>query len=193
MVAAALLAAVLGGCYLPARFDAEIEISRRGFYKIVFDGYLVEITLYDGLRTGEITQEQEAAKVKLLETDITRDSAVSEFKYIEQGHFKVHWEKSGDLLRSKMVTFVRRNENIIGLKYVNTTGDITMTGKNLGKAEKKQLIAMGLGMQGQLRLKTDANVTGHNATRVIGKDEKIYIWDIKDIHSPAPKLTISLY
>ncbi len=83
-------------------------------------------------------------------------------------------------------------DTFIGLRYVKTAGTITMEGKYLRKADKEQLMTMGLGMQGQLRLKTDANVTGHNATRVIGKDERIYIWNIKDIHAPAPKLTISL-
>ena len=35
-----VLSAFLGGCYIPIRFDAEIEIRRNGFYDFKFDGYL---------------------------------------------------------------------------------------------------------------------------------------------------------
>ncbi len=189
----ALLAVALGGCYLPVRFDTEIEISRSGYYSIIFDGYLAEVTLYDGLRKGEIDKEQEAAKVEILRTDFTRDSSVKEFKYFKQGHFKVHWEKSGDLLKSKMVTFFRRNENMISLKWLKSAGTITVEGKYLRRSDKDQLVAMGLGMQGQVRVITDAKVTQHNATRVVGSGKKTYVWDIKTISDPVPKLIISLY
>ena len=49
MVVAAFLMAVLSGCYLPLRFDAEIELSKRGYYSIIFDGYLVWVPFFDKL------------------------------------------------------------------------------------------------------------------------------------------------
>ncbi len=41
LVLAAFLAAGLGGCYLPLRFDAEVKIMRGGYYEMDYDGYLV--------------------------------------------------------------------------------------------------------------------------------------------------------
>ncbi len=193
-LALVVTAIILGGCYMPARFDAEIEITRHGFYNIIFDGYLVSVPLYDGLRKGKISADEEKAKAANLKTDLTRDSAVKEFQYIKQGHFKVHWEKKGDLLRIKMVTFLRRNVNIISLKYVRTTGQITMAGTAVAPSQAKRLVAMGLNIVGEVRLKTDANVVQHNATKVkkTKKRSKLYIWKLKSIFDPSPNLVISL-
>ena len=193
-LALVVTAIVLGGCYMPARFDAEIEITRYGFYNIIFDGYLVSIPLYDGLRKGKISAGEEKTKAANLKTDLTRDSAVKEFQYVKQGHFKVHWEKKGDLLRTKMVTFLRRNANIISLKYVRTTGRITMTGTAVAPSQAKRLAAMGLNITGELRLKTNANVVDHNATKVKKTKNrgKLYIWKLKSIFDPSPNLVISV-
>ena len=48
LIAFLSIVSVVTGCYLPGSFDAEIELSRTGHYKMSFDGYIVEITLYDG-------------------------------------------------------------------------------------------------------------------------------------------------
>ena len=40
-----LVVIFLTGCYLPASFDAEIELSRTGLYKMKFDGFIVEMNL----------------------------------------------------------------------------------------------------------------------------------------------------
>ena len=42
--------------------------------------------------------------------DFKRDKAVKEIKYFKQARFKVNWQKKGDLMRARMVTFLRRNE-----------------------------------------------------------------------------------
>ena len=47
------------GCYMPIRFDAEIEIRRNGFYDFKFDGYLASVDLYKGLKEGTISPEEE--------------------------------------------------------------------------------------------------------------------------------------
>jgi len=98
------------------------------------------------------------------------------------------------MLRTKMVTFLRRNANIISLKYVRTTGRITMTGTAVAPSQAKRLSAMGLNITGELRLKTDANVVDHNATKVkkTKKHSKLYIWKLKSIFDPSPNLVISV-
>ena len=38
-----VLSALLSGCYIPIRFDAEIEIHRTGAYDFKFDGYMASV------------------------------------------------------------------------------------------------------------------------------------------------------
>ena len=100
-----VLSAFLGGCYIPIRFDAEIEIHRTGHYDFIFDGYLASVELYKGLREGKISPAEEEKKKEIIRIDFTRDTSVKEFKYFEKGHFKVNWHRNGDLIRSKSVSF----------------------------------------------------------------------------------------
>ncbi len=190
----ALIVGGLAGCYLPARFDAEIDISRVGAYSIVFEGYLAEINLYKDIEERKLTKEQEAEKIERLKTDFMRDASTKEFTYFKQGHFKVKWVKEGDLLRSRMVSFVRRNENMFSIKYNKNTGEVSMRGTPISKANAQHLTDSGLAMQGELRVKTDAEVVNHNATKVKnGKGrQKIYIWDIPNVFAPAPSLSFYL-
>ena len=113
IVALALFSVVLGGCYLPVRYDAEIEITREAYYKMIFDGYLVKVPFYDDLRKGGMTPSEENEKIELYRSDLENDPAMSDVSYIRQGIYKVHWERDGDLTRDKFVTFIRRNENML--------------------------------------------------------------------------------
>lgn len=186
---AALLTA--SGCYLPARFDAEITLDRAGYYSMVFDGYLAYLPLYQDLKDKKISPAEEKEQVELLRTDLTRDSSVSEFQYFKMGHFKVHWEKKGDLLRTKMVTFFRRNADMLSLSYVRDKREITIRGAYLRKDQQKQLEEIGLNVQGQIRVITEARVVQHNATKVTKRDGKpMYVWDIANVRSPAPRMVI---
>ncbi len=194
---AAALAVVLGGCYMPIRFDAEIEISRAGYYKMIFDGYVAKVHLYEGLRKGEVSPAKEREEVAKIETDITRDPSVSEFKYYKMGHFKVHWERNGDLTKTRAVTFIRRNEYILGLTYNRDTGRVAMAGRSIKRDIKQQLHDMGLGITGTIRVFSDAKVAAHNATSVkrnkrLGGNYKTYTWNIKTIFDPTPSLILAL-
>ncbi len=192
LVAAAFLAVALGGCYLPLRFDAEVKIMRGGYYEMDYDGYLVWVPLYEGLRTGKISPAEEEEKVARLMVDLTRDTAITDTRYFKLGRFRVRWKKSGDLLRAKSVTFLRRNETFIGIKYVKTTGLITLRGAGIGKSALKRLAAMGLDTEGELRVKTDLPIVEHNATTVTGGQQKILTWKVKSLFDPPPKLVLEL-
>lgn len=197
MAVAALLGAVLSGCYLPLRFDAEIELSRRGYYDIIFDGYLVWVPFFDELRKGELSEEMERKKTKLIIRDLTRDSSTKEVKYFKNGVFKVNWQKSGDLFRSPMITFVRRNAPLFSISYVKKKGLVTLRGTMVGKSNAERLIEMGLGIDGELRVKTDGRVIDHNATKEReitegGRTKTLYVWKIKSLFERAPELVMVL-
>ncbi|HJO68550.1 MAG TPA: hypothetical protein QF804_02595 [Rhodospirillales bacterium] len=195
LLLAIIMSQALAGCYLPIRFDAEIEITRNGYYEIFFDGYVAEVTLFDALRQRSLAPGEEQTRADHVIEDFRRDSATEEALYVKPGIFKINWRKSGDLLRARMITFFHRNENMLSVKYVKTTRLITVQATPIGKENARKLLDMGLGMQGQLRVKTDAKVIDHNAGRVVDapeKKQKIYVWDVVDITAPPPKITIAL-
>lgn len=193
----AIILALLSSCYVPVRFDAEIKVTRRGYYTMIYDGYLVDIGLYNDLRQNKITADKEVEKVDLIRTDlIGRDPSVKDFKYFNKGHFKVNWERKGDLLDAKMVTFLRRNEKFLTLKYIKEKGLAVMEGASISEVTAKQLADVGLGIEGEIRVITDLPVVDHNAAKVKGDvkgfGEKTFIWKIKNFRDPVPKLVMVL-
>jgi len=191
-----VIAAGLSGCYMPIRFDAEIELSRRGYYEFFFDGYLAKVALYEGLRKKEVTPEDEAKQAKDIETDFRRDTSTKKFKYYKQGHFHVNWQRKGDLIKTKSVTFVRRNEQMLSMSYNSNTGRVQVSGRSIKRDTKRQLAEMGLDMTGEIRVITDTNVVSHNATSVkklkTRPKFKMYTWKIKSIFDRTPSLITTL-
>ncbi len=195
LVISLFLAAVLSACYMPIRFDAEIEITRGGYYDFKFDGYLAKVELFQGLKEEKIGPEEEKKQIEIIRTDFSRDSGFKDFEYIKMGHFKIYWERSGDLSKAKSVTFIGSSEYILGLRYNSKTRHISMSGKSLKVGTKKRLDKMGLGWRGQIRVFTDAKVITHNATLVKKNKRKggnfmTYIWKIENIFAPTPSLVL---
>jgi len=194
---AALAVMVLGSCYLPVRFDTEIELSKRGYYSFIFDGYVAKVPIFEGLQKGKISPAQEKKQVADVIRDLERDINITELNYLKKGHFKVHWERKGDIVKEKTVTFIRRNEYFVGIAYNKDTGRVNISGRSLAADAKRQINDMGLGIQGEIRVITDARVVSNNATTIRkfpkkGPGYKIYIWKIKNIFNPTPAMTIAL-
>lgn len=190
------LAFLAAGCYLPVRFDAEIELSRTGHYGIEFDGYIVDLPLYEGLFKQKVGGTEEAKKVETVKADFKRDRGTKDIQYHRRGVFRVKWQDQGDLLRNKMVTFIRRNAAMLTVSYSDTTGLVSIYGASLTKENIERIAALGLGSEGELRVYTDAKVVTHNATSVSdnpkkGPNFKTYTWKVAGFEKP-PKLTIAL-
>ena len=194
LVLAAFLIMAMGGCYVPASFDAEIEIGRTGFYKITVEGYLAETNLFNKVVKDGISAAEERERVERLKTDLTRDRATKVFEYFKKGHFRIKWEKQGDILKSKMVTFLRRNENLFSVSYNKNKALVSMRGTSISQVNAQRLVDAGIGVQGILRVKTDARVIEHNAQNVKKGEgrEKIYTWRINSPFDPSPKLFFNL-
>ena len=194
-----LLSVFLSGCYMPIRFDAEIEIHRTGAYDMKFDGYLASVELYKGLKEGKISPAEEKKKIEIIRVDFTRDPSVKEFKYFKKGHFKVNWHRNGDLIRARSVSFVNStSEYILGMRYNKKTRKITISTKSVAKSAKKRLRDLGLDWSGKVRVFTDAKVLSHNATSVkknkrLGGRFMTYTWDIRNIFAPTSEMVIQIY
>jgi len=185
----------LSGCYVPLQFDAEVVINRSGHFEMAFDGDVAWAPLYDKLRRGEISRSEEQETVDAIKTDLARDTAFREIQYERHGKFQVSWHKAGDLLRSKMISFIRRNEKLLTLKYVKTTGEISLSGTSLSDKQAERLTDRGLTMAGTLRVRTDARVVRHNATSVVEDDMRwyTYTWRLQSVYDPTPNLVISVH
>ena len=189
---------LVSSCFMPVRFETEIELNRTGFYKFIFDGYIAKVDLFDKINKGEITPAEEMEKVAQILKDLERDPNASEVSYIEKGHFKMHWEREGDILKSKTVTFLRRNEYIYGISFNSKTGTVGLMGRSISKKVKNQINGLGLPMTGNIRVITDAKVVSNNATKVKkyykkGPKFKMYTWKLEDIYAKTPSMTIALY
>ncbi len=191
----ALLVFTLSGCYVPLQFDADVVINRTGHFEMAFDGEVVWAPLYDKLRRGQIDGAEEQETVEIIEKDLGRDRGFNEIDYQRHGKFKVRWHKAGDLLRSKMISFIRRNEKLLTLKYVKDTGEISLTGTSLSRKQAKRLTDRGLEMAGTLTVRTDARVVRHNATSVVedGMSWYTYTWRLQSAYDPTPNLVIAIY
>lgn len=199
-----VLAGLLSGCYFPVRFDAEITLTRSGFYDIKFDGYVVETELYRGLRDGTILPPEESERSYGFRKDLAREEATRSIQYQSKGIFRLNWQKSGDLLKHKAVTFLRRNSKFFTLRYDRDKSQILFQATKLGKEEAARLVEAGLGVEGEIRFITAAPVVAHNATRVADAKERgtAYIWDIRSVadlvvnreakKDPAPFLAIAM-
>ncbi|MBT5561077.1 MAG: hypothetical protein HOJ87_01870 [Rhodospirillaceae bacterium] len=184
----------ISGCYIPASFDAEIEVGRAGFYKITFEGYMAEMNLFNKVVKDHISPKEEAERVERLKNDLMRDSSTKLFEYFKKGHFRIKWEKQGDILKSKMVSFLRRNENLLSISYVKSKQIVSIRGTPISKLNAQRMIDLGLGFQGSLKVITDAKVISHNANKVKDGEgrKKTYIWVITSPFDPSPKLSFNL-
>jgi hypothetical protein len=193
---ALVLVLFAAGCYLPVRFDAEIELSRTGHYGIEFDGYIVDLPLYEGLFKQKVGGFDEEKKVEAVKADFKRDRGTKDIQYHRRGIFRVKWKDQGDLLRNKMVTFIRRNAAMLTVSYADTTGLVSIYGASLTKENIERIAALGLGSEGEMRVYTDAKVVAHNAASVgdapkKGPNFKVYTWKVAGFENP-PKLTVAL-
>lgn len=191
----AFLIIPLSGCYVPLQFDADVVINRSGHFEMAFDGDVAWAPLYDKLRRGRITRSKERETVNIIKKDLARDTSFREIEYEHHGTFRVSWHKSGDLLRSKMISFIRRNEKLLTLKYVKSTGEISLSGTSLSDQQAQRLTNRGLGLAGTLSVRTDARVVRHNATAVTkdGTRWYNYTWHLRSVYDPTPNLVISVH
>ncbi|MEE2760064.1 MAG: hypothetical protein VYE18_01290 [Pseudomonadota bacterium] len=184
----------LSGCYLPASFDAELQLSRTGLYKMKFDGYIVETTLYKELRENKINKKTAQEKIARVIRDFKRDRATKRVTYFGQGAFQVNWSKGGDIIKSRQVTFFRRNENMLSITYNKNTARITLAGRYIKRRDADRLRTMGLDVKGVILIKTDAKVLSHNAQKTFPEGAiTIYGWELKSVYDLAPKMEVMLH
>jgi len=189
-LAALAVLAALAACYLPDRFKSEVRLSPDGTYAISFYGDLIWAPLYRDIQKGKVPADQIAPKIAEIESDLKRDSAFKTVESAGDGRFHVTYEREGRLQPTDLVTFVRRNAIILQLK-ATPDGKVHMDGSSIKPSDANEATMLGLAIQGEFRLITDAQVLSHNASRVtLYKGYPVYIWTIENAFSPAPHLVM---
>ena len=186
---------ILSGCYLQASFDAEMELSRTGLYKMSFDGYIVDLNIYKSMRSKKLKVDSPELKEKIQKIidDFERDTSTKSVSYFKQGAFKVNWSKGGDIIKSRQVMFFRRNENMLSITYDKKKATIMLKGKYIKSQDAARLEQLGLTVQGVIRIKTDAKVVTHNAQKIWNEGSvKFYGWRLNSIRDKPPLLIVSL-
>lgn len=185
-VAAAVLLTALAACYLPNHFKSEIRLGRNGDFALSFYGELTWAPLYREIIQGKLAPDEAAKKIEEIRADLTRDGNFKSVESLGQGRFKVAYERQGHLGDKDMVTFVRRNAIILAISS-KSDGTITVNGNTLKPSDAQMATNIGISVQGEFRVVTDALVKEQNASNIKSYEGyQVYIWTIENAFSPAP-------
>jgi hypothetical protein len=186
----AVAALILAACYLPDHFKSEVRVGSTGDYALSFYGDLIWAPLYRDIQRGSVPADEIPKKIEEIRADLARDPAFKTVESLGQGRFHVAYEREGHLAATDLVTFVRRNDIILQL-HATADGKVTLDGAAIKPADANAVVAMGLSLQGEFRLITDAQVLSHNASKVtLFQGYPVYIWTIENAFSPAPHLVM---
>lgn len=194
-IVVAVAAIFAAACYLPDDFEAEIRIGADGSYAITYDGLLTWVPLYGDIKRRTVTGMAAVDKVADIERDLRRDNYFTEVRSLNNGQFRVRYDRHGKFKKGEpeMISFVRRNAIILYIK-MDKDGKVTIAGNTPRGDRAKDLAALGLGVHGRLRVTTAAYVTENNA-RTAGEHGpfKTYDWQIdSSAAAKSPKLTLQL-
>jgi hypothetical protein len=187
-----VLAAVLllSSCYIPDKFRSELRLSKYGDYALTFKGDLMYAPILDDYRKNKIKPEDEAGRQENIRKDLSRDIAFRKIEAKGKGRFAVEYERVGRLGQVQLTSLIRRDARLISLRSMEN-GAIVVRANAMKPSDAQILAELGLGMEGEFRITTDANVVKHNATTVkpFGTS-KVYIWKIENALSPMPELVM---
>lgn len=186
-----ILATVLlvTGCYLPNDFTADLRITPDGNYRFTYDGKLTYLPLLEKLKKGDLSQQENAAQVKVVEQDLARDSAFKQITYAGQATYIVRYQRVGNILREKSFTFVRLNSRLLMLER-RQDGTIGIFGDKPNTEDAKRIAETGIVMRGTLRIQTEAEVKVSNATEVVRVAPPVYIWRIEGVEKASPAMVL---
>lgn len=181
---------LLSSCYIPDKFKSELRLSRYGDYSITFKGDLLYGPILDDYRHNNIKPEDEPERIENIRRDLARDIAFRKVESKGKGRFSVDYERAGRLERVQLIALVRRDARLIALRS-QENGTLIVNANAMKPSDAQIMAELGLTMEGEFRVTTDANVLEHNATEVRSfGGARVYIWKIDNPLSPMPHLVI---
>lgn len=185
-----LIALFLAGCYLPSQFKIDVRIGNDGSYTVSYVGRLADSNMFVGLKSGRIDTAQEAGRVETIKRDLARDSGFRSVDYVGEGYFQVRYEKAGNIFDDRTFTFVNGGSKILTIVLVEKSKTVTVLVGSVPTSVRDRLNRLAFILEGEIRVVTDANVLEHNANLVTGEDVKAYVWALRELDTPAPKMVL---
>lgn len=187
-VLALLLA--LSSCYVPDKFRSELRLSRYGDYALSYEGELIYAPILHDYANGKITPENEQQRNDNIYRDLIRDTAFKAVERSGKGRFKVRYERMGRLDKVHLTAILRRDARLLALKS-NEDGSIVVDANGVKASDARRMAELGIGMEGEFRVTTDANVVKHNAADVRQFGQyRVYVWKFENPLSPSPLLVM---
>lgn len=179
---------VLSGCYLPDRFQLNMNIDKSGKYAFIYEGDLVAFNFLRKIGQGEVRAD-DPDEIAVYDQDLKRDSGFEEVTYLGQARYRVKYKRQSNILDRPSFSFVRRNAPFMVIKR-GEDGLVRVEGDKPNKQYRDELVAKGFDTRGVVRLWTNARVIDHNAQQVIQGNPTQYVWDIQSIQQPTPKMVL---
>jgi hypothetical protein len=181
----------LSSCYIPDKFKSELRLSKYGDWAISYEGDLIYAPILHDYADGKITPENEETRNQNIYKDLVRDPAIKDLTRVGKGTFRVKYERMGRLGNVQLTALIRRDARMLSLKS-NEEGTVVVAGNGVKSSDARRMAELGISMQGEFRITTDAAVIRHNATEVRPFGQfKVYIWKIENPLSPTPNLVIT--
>ena len=186
---------VLGSCFVPERYEAEIRLTKEGAYGLTYVGVLTYAPLFGQLARGAIEPEDAEEQIRKFRDYLAQDSYFTDVQSIGSGRFQVRYEREGRFEgANQMVNFPSRQYAVFRVS-TNLRGEVTIAVSGRGYMYADSFEEVGLSTQGLFRVSTDGEVLDHNAQFIRDApypDFTMYDWRPRGFREIPPKIVVKL-
>jgi hypothetical protein len=186
-----LMPLILASCLFPEEFKASVDINKNGSFSFTYDGILTFVVGRAAeVQGGKLSPKMER-DLKKLQQELAKDKAFKKVEYLGHSKFHVLFKKEGSLDKPFYIT--DKDTKIFSI-IPGPGGLIEVKGMKLSKKDIRQLEALDLQIDGELTVKTDAEVIEQNAGSTPGLFGLWggYHWKITSINVPQPRILIKI-
>lgn len=195
LIAAIACTVLLGSCFVPERYEAEVRLTKDGSYGVTFIGILTYAPLFGQIARGNIEPEKAAEQIRQFTNFLKQDSYFKEVQSIGSGRFQVRYEREGRFAgASQMVNFPSRQYAVFRIG-TDLRGEVTIAVSGRGYMYADSFEEVGLGTQGLFRVSTDGKVLNHNAQFIRQAPYPgftMYDWRPRSFRDIPPKIVVKL-
>jgi len=195
LVAAAVCLALLGSCFVPERYEAEVRLTSEGAYGITFVGVLTYAPLFGQIARGNIDPEDADEQIRKFKAYLEQDTYFKEVQSLGRGRYQVRYEREGRFQGTdQMVNFPSRQYAVFRIS-TNLRGEVTIAVSGRGYMYADSFEEVGLNTQGLFRVSTDGQVIDHNAQFIRQAPYPgftMYDWRPRGFREVPPKIVVKL-
>ena len=141
-------ALLLGSCFIPERYEAEVRLTKEGSYGITFIGVLTYAPLFGQIARGKISPEDAEEQIRKFKNFLQQDSYFKDVQSLGSGRFQVRYEREGRFEGTdQMVNFPSRQYAVFRIS-TNLRGEVTIAVSGRGYMYADSFEEVGLSTQG---------------------------------------------